>query len=261
LWRARAAHSLRPVSVTKDGRPVATMEGGPPTAPTDDRASVEAVSEEPAHDRAGDAIRIVLAEDHAVVRTALRMLLDAEADLEVVAEAGNVDETVRYVRGHRPDVLILDLNMPGGPSLKAVPEILEASGDTNVVVLTMQSDPVFAREAMQSGVLGYILKDAADSELVKAVRLAADGNTYLQPELGARLAAEPSGPPDDLSEREVEILRLIALGHTNSEIADELYLSVRTVESHRAHIQQKLRMSKRSELVRYALERNLLESS
>ncbi len=205
-------------------------------------------------------IEIVLAEDHAVVRSALRMLLDAEADFRVVAEAGDVESTVRYVRGHQPDILILDLNMPGGPSLRAVPAILEGSTRTRIVVLTMQSDPVFAREAMSAGVLGYILKDAADSELVKAVRLAAQGEPYLQPELGARLAAEPAGPPDDLSEREVEILRLIALGHTNGEIADELYLSVRTVESHRAHIQQKLRMSKRSELVRYALDRKLIES-
>jgi two-component system response regulator NreC len=247
--------------VTREGWPVATMEGGPLASLPPDQGSLGSVSEEPAAEGAGDPIRIVLGEDHAVVRSALRMLLDAESDLEVVAEAGDVPETVRYVRGHRPDVLILDLNMPGGPSIKAVPEILEASEGTRVVILTMQSDPVFAREAMQAGVLGYILKDAADSELVKAVRLASQGRTYLQPELGARLAAEPSGPPDDLSEREVEILRLIALGHTNGEIADELYLSVRTVESHRAHIQQKLRMSKRSELVRYALERNLLEST
>lgn len=223
--------------------------------------SLAAVSDLPPAKTTGDAIRIVLAEDHAVVRSALRMLLDAEADLHVVAEAGDVDSAVRYVRGHRPDILILDLNMPGGPSLRAVPEILEASTGTRIVVLTMQSDPVFAREAMQAGVMGYILKDAADSELVKAVRLAAEDKTYLQPELGARIAAGPEGPPDDLSERELEILRLIALGHTNGEIADELYLSVRTVESHRAHIHQKLRMSKRSELVRYALERNLLEPS
>jgi two-component system response regulator NreC len=208
----------------------------------------------------GEQITIVLADDHAVVRSALKMLLDAEPDLEVVAEAGDVDGTVRYVRGHKPNVLILDLNMPGGPGLGAVPAIGEASPGTAIVVLTMQSEPVFAREAMQAGVLGYILKEAADSELVKAVRLAADGKTYLQPELGARIAAEPEGPPDDLSDREVEILRLIALGHTNAEIAEQLYLSVRTVESHRAHIQQKLRMSKRSELVRYALERGLLES-
>jgi two-component system response regulator NreC len=206
-------------------------------------------------------VSVVLAEDHGVVRSALRMLLDAEGDLTVVAEAGDVESTVRYVRGHQPDVLVLDLNMPGGPSIRAVPQMLEASPETGIVILTMQSDPVFAREAMQAGVLGYILKDAADSELVKAVRAAAQGGTYLQPELGARLAAEPLGPPDDLSEREVEILRLIALGHTNGEIAEKLYLSVRTVESHRAHIQQKLRMSKRSELVRYALDRNLLESA
>ena len=115
---------------------------------------------------------------------------------------------------------MLDLNMPGGPSLRRSREMLEARRRRSIVVLTMQSDPVFAREAMQSGARGYILKDAADSELVKAVRLAADGSTYLQPELGARLAAEPTGPPDDLSEREVEILRLIALGHTNGEIAE-----------------------------------------
>jgi len=209
----------------------------------------------------GQPIRILLAEDHGIVRSALRMLLEAEDDLEVVAEAGDVSSTVSYVRGHRPDILILDLNMPGGPSLRAVPEMLEASPETGIVILTMQSDPVFAREAMQLGVRGYILKDAADSELVKAVRMAAEGGTYLQPELGARVAAEVPGPPDDLSEREFEILRLIALGHTNGEIADELYLSVRTVESHRSHIQQKLRMTKRSELVRYALERNLLEPS
>lgn len=228
--------------------------------PTEPAGSLAGVSDQAAVDAGDGAIRIVLAEDHAVVRSALRMLLDAEPDLRVVAEAGDVDSTLRYVRGHHPDVLILDLNMPGGPSLRAIPEILRTSKGTQIVVLTMQSDPVFAREAMQSGVLGYLLKDAADSELVNAVRLASEGKTYLQPELGARLAAEPSGPPDDLSEREVEILRLIALGHTNGEIAEELYLSVRTVESHRAHIQQKLRMSKRSELVRYALERNLLEA-
>jgi two-component system response regulator NreC len=205
-------------------------------------------------------ITIVLADDHAVVRSALRMLLDAEPDLQVVAEAGDVESAVRYTRGHKPRVLILDLNMPGGPSLAAIPAIREASPETRIVVLTMQSEPAFAREAMQAGVLGYILKEAADAELVKAVRMAAGGDTYLQPELGARLAAEPPGPPDDLSERELEVLRLIALGHTNTEIAGELYLSVRTVESHRAHIQQKLRLTKRSELVRYALERDLLET-
>jgi two-component system response regulator NreC len=131
-----------------------------------------------------------------------------------------------------------------------------------VVVLTMQNDPAFAREALQSGALAYVLKEAADDELVNAVRMAAEGKTYLNPQLGARLAAEPaqaSGPPDDLTEREVEVLCLIALGHTNTEIGEQLYLSVRTVESHRAHIQQKLRLSSRAELVRYAIEHGLVE--
>ncbi|CAN5488307.1 response regulator transcription factor [soil metagenome] len=206
-----------------------------------------------------ETIKIVLADDHAVVRSALRMLLDSEPDLEVVAEAGEVESALRYVRGHRPDVLILDLNMPGRPRLDALPDFAAAGPETAIVVLTMQNEPAFAREAMQAGVLGYILKEAADAELVKAVRLAAQGHTYLQPQLGARLAAEPSGPPDGLSRREFEILRLIALGNTNAEIADQVFLSVRTVESHRAHIQQKLRLTKRSELVRYAIDHDLLD--
>lgn len=207
-----------------------------------------------------EAIKIVLADDHAVVRSALRLLLDAEEDMEVVAEAGDIEATIRYVRGHKPDVLILDLNMPGGPSITAVPDLHKASPETGIVVLTMQSEPAYARQAIQSGVLGYVLKEAVDEELVNAVRLASEGRTYLQPELGARLAADPGEDPDGLSNRELDVLRLIALGHTNSEIAEQLFLSVRTVESHRAHIQQKLRLSKRSELVRYALERGLLES-
>jgi two-component system response regulator NreC len=206
------------------------------------------------------AISVVLADDHAVVRSALRLMLEAEPDIEVLAEAGDADAATRYVAGHRPNILILDINMPGGSGLAAIPRIREQSPDTQIVVLTMQDETAFAREALQAGVLGYILKEAASEELVKAVRLAAEGRTYLQPELGARLAAEPeASSPDDLSERELEVLRLIALGHTNNEIADQLYLSVRTVESHRAHIQQKLGLTTRSELVRYALDRGLIE--
>ena len=206
-------------------------------------------------------VRIVLADDHAVVRSALRMLLESEPEFEVVSEAGNAEEAARKVRGHHPDVLVLDVNMPGGSGLAALPKIREESPQTQIVVLTMQSELAFAREAMRAGALGYVLKEAADAALVQAVRMAAAGETYLQPELGARLAAEPDGgAPDDLSERELEVLRLIALGHTNSEIAEQLYLSVRTVESHRAHIQQKLRLTTRSELVRYALERGLVET-
>ena len=209
--------------------------------------------------KAGE-ISVVLADDHAVVRTALRMLLETEEDIAVVAEADDAASAIRYAGGHHPDVLILDINMPGGSGLAAIPEIRTSSPDTRIVMLTMQEETSSAREALQAGVLGYILKEAASEELVKAVRFASKGKTYLQPELGARLAAEPEvAPPDDLSDRETEVLRLIALGHTNNEIADSLFLSVRTVESHRAHIQQKLGLTSRSELVRYAIDRGLIE--
>jgi two-component system, NarL family, response regulator NreC len=205
-------------------------------------------------------ITVVIADDHAVVRKGLRLLLDAEPGLRVVAEAGTVPDALRMAKAHRPAVLVLDLNMPGGSSLEAIPEI--AAGPTAVVVLTMQDDPSFARQALQAGANGFVLKEAADDELLLAVRLAADGDTYLNPRVGAKLAAQPAkpeGPPDDLTEREVEVLRLIALGHTNSEIGAQLYLSTRTVETHRAHIQQKLRRSSRADLVRYALEHDLVK--
>lgn len=207
--------------------------------------------------------RVVIADDHAVVRTGLRMVLDAAKGVEVVAEAGDVPSALQAVRAHRPDVLVLDLNMPGEPSLQAIPRFTEQAPQMGIVVLTMQQDPAFAREALRSGARGYVLKEAADAELVQAVRMATEGRTYLNPELGARMAAEPppSGPPDDLTVRELEVLRLIALGHTNSEIASQLYLSVRTIESHRAHIQQKVRRSSRAELVRYALDHGLIEPS
>jgi two-component system, NarL family, response regulator NreC len=208
-------------------------------------------------------ITIVLADDHAVVRTGLRLLLDQAGGFHVVAEAGDADAALRSVLGYKPDVLVLDLNMPGEPtSLEAIPRVPEISPRTRVVVLTMQEDPSFARHALQAGAAGYVLKEAADTELVEAVRRAAAGETYLNPRLGAALAAAPAGaggPPDDLTTREVDVLRLIALGHTNTEIAGQLYLSVRTVESHRARIGQKLRLSTRAELVRYALDRGLLD--
>ena len=206
-----------------------------------------------------EKIEIVLADDHGVVRTALKMLLDAEPDFEVVAEAEDADGAARYTAGHKPDVLVLDLNMPGESGLQAIPRIREEAAETQIVVLTMQSETAFAREAMQKGARAYVLKEAAESELVKAVRMAAAGETYLQPELGARLAAEAPGPPDGLSDREVQILRLIALGHTNTEIAEQLYLSVRTVETHRSNAQQKLGLARRSELVRYALDNDLID--
>jgi two-component system response regulator NreC len=215
----------------------------------------------PADAAPGRTIRVVIADDHSVVRRGLRQVLDADGGFDVVAEASDLDSARRYVRGHHPDVLVLDLNMPGGSSLDGIPEIRAECPETQIVVLTMQDEPAYARHALGAGALGYVLKEAAEAELVEAIRRAAAGDTYLNPRLGARVAAEPPpGQPDGLSEREVEVLRLIALGHTNGEIAEQLYLSVRTVETHRAHIQQKLSLGTRSELVRYALDHGLVET-
>lgn len=205
-----------------------------------------------------------MADDHTIVRSALRALLEAETGFEVVAEAGDVDESVRKVLAYKPDVIVLDLSMPGGSSLAAIPRMLSASPQTAIVVLTMEDEPRFAREALRAGALGFVLKEAADTELVEAVRAATRGLRYLNPQLGGMIAAAPErppGPPDNLSEREVEVLRLVALGHTNAEISDRLYLSVRTVESHRSHIQRKAGVSTRAELVAYAREHGLLDDS
>ncbi len=204
-------------------------------------------------------IRIVLADDHAVVRSGLRLLLENEPDLEVVAEAGDIGSARRYVRGHHPAVLVLDLNMPDGSGLERIASIRAESPATQIVVLTAHREPAVARQALGAGALGYVLKDAADDELVEAVRQVACGESFLDPRLSALLASEPStGPRDGLSEREVGVLRLLALGHTNAEIAEQLYLSVRTVESHRLHIQRKLGRSTRAELVGYAIEQRLI---
>ena len=210
---------------------------------------------------ADEPIRVVIADDHAVVRSGLRMLLDSQEGLEIVAEAGDVPTALQVIRAHRPTVAVLDLNMPGGSGLEAIPALRESTPETAIVVLTMQDDPAFARQALRGGALGFVLKEAADEELLEAVKLAARGETYLNPRLGARLAAQPpapAGPPDGLSERELEVLRLIALGHTNVEIGERLYLSTRTVETHRAHVQQKTRAATRAELVRYAIDHGLI---
>ena len=212
---------------------------------------------------ADDIIRVGIADDHAVGRSGLRLLLEAQEDMHVVAEAGDVPTALQVIRAHRPTVAVLDLNMPGGSGLDAIPSLRESTPQTAIVVLTMQDDPAFARQALQSGALGFVLKEAADEELLEAVKLAARGDTYLNPRLGARLAAQPpppSGPPDGLSDRELEVLRLIALGHTNAEIGQQLYLSTRTVETHRAHIQQKTRRETRADLVRYAIDHGLIST-
>lgn len=207
-------------------------------------------------------ITIVLADDHTIVRSGLRVLLDAEDGVQVVAEAADIDEAERKVLAYKPSVLVLDLSMPGGSSLAAIPDLQAASPGTAIVVLTMEDEPRFAREALRAGAFGFVLKEAAESELLQAIDAAANGLRYINPQLGALIAAQPDAPsdrPDNLSEREVEVLRMVALGHTNIEISQKLYLSVRTVESHRAHIQRKIGSTTRADLVAYAHEHGLVD--
>jgi two-component system response regulator NreC len=210
-------------------------------------------------------IRVVLVDDHAVVRAGLRLLVDAEDDLETVGEAGDAHEAVFEVRSSKPDVVIMDVGLGGGKSgIEATPDVLHEAPDAKVLMLSMQDDPRYVREAFVAGASGYVMKEAADNELVTAVREVAAGGRYVDPALGARIAAAEaeaarSSEADPLSDREREVLRLLALGHTNQEIAKSLFISVRTAETHRAHIMQKLRLGTRAELVRYALAQRLLD--
>jgi DNA-binding NarL/FixJ family response regulator len=209
-------------------------------------------------------IRVIVVDDHAVVRAGLRRVLDAEPDIETVAEAADAERAVFEAIASTPDVVLLDVMMPGKTGIEGLPALLQAVPAAKVLVLSMQDDPRYVREAFEAGASGYVLKEAADSEVVGAVRAVAGGERYLHPALGAKLfAAEASerrrAERDPLSEREREVLRLLALGHTNQEIAKLLYISVRTAETHRAHIMQKLHLGSRAELVRYALAEGLLD--
>lgn len=204
-------------------------------------------------------IQVVLADDHAVVRRSLRLLLDSENDLEVIAEAADLSSVVRHVHGHVPHVLVLDLQMPNGSSIETIRRLRDQVPETEIVVLTMEVSPLFAQQALDAGAIGFVLKDRADTELPAAVRRAASGGEYVSPRVEAGLdALRRAVDGDGLSPRETEILRLIALGHTSAEIAAKLHLSRRTVETHRAQIHRKLRMRTRAELVRYALTRDLI---
>jgi two-component system, NarL family, response regulator NreC len=212
------------------------------------------------------AVRVLIVDDHAVVRSGLRLLLDAEEDLEVVGEAGNLQEAVFRTRSLKPDVILMDMVMPGTSGIEVTPAVLKEHPDACVLVLSMQDDPSYVREAFAVGATGYVLKEAADEEVVGAIREVAGGGRYVHPALGARLVAAEAeerarAEADPLTDREREVLRLLALGHTNQEIAKTLYLSVRTVETHRAHIMQKLRLTTRAELVQYAMEQGLLEKN
>ncbi len=209
-------------------------------------------------------IRVLVVDDHAVVRAGLRRVLDAEADIETVGEAASAERAVFEALESKPDVVLMDVVMPGKTGIEGMPALLQALPDVRVLMLSMQDDPHYVREAFEAGASGYVLKEAADTDVVDAVRAVAAGERYVHPALGARLIAAESeerkrADSDPLSEREREVLRLLALGHTNQEIAALLYISVRTAETHRAHIMQKLGLASRAELVRYALDHGLVE--
>ena len=209
-------------------------------------------------------VRVLIVDDHAVVRTGIRLLLAQDPGIEPVGEASSGREAIFEARSLNPDVILLDMVMPDGSGLEVIPTLTHEHPETKILVLSMQDDPRYVREAFAAGATGYVLKEAADVEVVSAVLEVARGGRYVHPELGARLiaadaAAAKRAEADPLSEHEREVLRLLALGHTNQEIAKELFISVRTAETHRAHIMQKLRLSSRAELVRYALAQGLLE--
>jgi two-component system, NarL family, response regulator NreC len=215
---------------------------------------------------AATRIRVLVVDDHAVVRSGLRLLLEKEKDIEVVGEAGNVGEAVLEARSAKPDVVLMDVVMPGQSGIDGIPSVIKEAPKAKVLLLSMQDDPQYVRQAFSAGATGYVLKEAVDTEVVAAIREVAGGGRYVHPALGARLAAAEAeerarADADPLSDREREVMRLLALGHTNQEIAKMLFISVRTAETHRAHIMQKLRLTTRAELVAYAIEHGLLDES
>jgi len=203
---------------------------------------------------------VVLVDDHAVVRGALKALLEGQEDIEVVGEAGDIAAGRAVVAERQPRVLVLDVNLPDGLAVDALPQLREDSPQTRVVLLTMERDLTLARRALDAGASGYLFKDSAHLELIEAVRAAAFGNRHLATAVAAGLKDGDAEDQSVLSPRETEVLKLMALGHTNREIGEQLSLSVRTVETHRAHIQQKLGLSSRPELTRYALAKGLIDT-
>jgi len=204
-------------------------------------------------------IRVLLADDHALVRRSLRLLLEGEENVEVVAEASDLDSAARHLTGHDPHVLVLDLQLPGTSSEQLVRQLRRRFPGTEIVVLTMEESPSFARSVLEAGARGLVLKHRADCELPAAVTAAARRERYVSPRVAVVLRAAESARRDDgLSERETEILRLLALGYTSIEMAHQLHLSRRTVETHRARIHRKLGLRTRAELVRYALQGHLI---
>lgn len=205
-------------------------------------------------------ITIVLADDHNLIRAGLRSMLEGEADLRVIGEGADTAAAVRLTQDRRPDVLVLDLQMPGADPARDIESLRESVPASAIVVLTMQRDPRKARELLRAGAAGYVLKQAAERKLTEAIRIAAGGGSYIDPELGGAMAKLEADPLDDLGERERELLRLLALGHTNREIGEQLFLSVRAIEVNRAKLLEKLGVSSRPELVRFAIDNGIVKA-
>lgn len=214
-------------------------------------------------------IRVLIADDHAVLRAGLRMLLGAQSDMEVVGEAADGPETVRSTRATRPDVVLLDLSMPGSRSTQTIEQLVRLKPSPKVLVLTMHDDPVYFRLALRAGASGYIVKKAADVELLTAIRAVHQGRTFVdltrpgeiapRPDVRGKPRASPAAQSKPLSRREAEVLRLLAQGHTNQEAAVLLAVSVKTIETHRKRLSDKLGLKSRAQLFRFAVEVGLLE--
>ncbi|MGB7685809.1 MAG: response regulator transcription factor [Solirubrobacterales bacterium] len=205
-------------------------------------------------------ITVALADDHNVIRAGLRSMLEAEPDLRVIGEAADAESAATLAHDRRPDVLVLDLAMPGAEPAADIASLRESVPGTAIVVLTMHSDPRKARNLLRAGAAGFVLKQAAERNLTEAIRVAAEGGSYIDPELGGALAKLEADPLDGLSARERDLLRLLALGHTNREIGERLFLSVRAIEVNRAKLMEKLGIESRPDLVRFAIAHGVIET-
>ena len=214
-------------------------------------------------------IKILIADDHAVLRAGLNMLLNAQSDMEVVGEASNGEEAIAKTRELKPDVLLLDITMPGLSGIDVIRKLKAEGTTTAILVLTMHEDEGYFRETLSSGALGYIPKKAADDELISAIRVVNSGQVFLYPSLTKNLVKEliysgafnKEAETDNyarLSRREREVLQLVAQGYTNQQMADRLFLSVKTIETYKTRVMEKLDLHSRVELVRYALQKGLL---
>jgi DNA-binding NarL/FixJ family response regulator len=206
--------------------------------------------------------RVLLVDDHELLRAGLRSRLEQESGIEVVGEADSAERALVLARTLQPDLVLLDLLLPRRNGFEAIPEIIGVAPDARVIVISSQTAASSVRRALAAGAAGYLPKRASDGELVAAIQQVSSGSRYVDPELGATLVVDSvASALEDLSERERDVLQLLALGYTNQEIGKKLYISVRTVDTHRAHIMRKLRLETRAELVLFALAHGLIGPS